>query len=165
MTAVAIDSATGALVIGGEKLFPIGLSNPPPRGSRTPAGRDGLEEVGVNGVNFVRTGIEDWSFEFLDGQIAAQKQLHAAAFAHGVRCWLWLGTTPNLPAAAGSTNEQLMTRIVQAFRDDPALLAWKGIDEPRNPFRGPDWIRPDGLVRAHAKLKSLATAAKILREG
>ena len=56
MTAVAIDSATGALVAGGEKLFPIGLSNPPPRGSRTPGGRDGLEEVGVNGINFVRTG-------------------------------------------------------------------------------------------------------------
>jgi hypothetical protein len=30
-------------------------------------------------------------------------------------------------------NEQLLTKIVSAFCDDPALLAYKGIDEPRNP--------------------------------
>jgi hypothetical protein len=151
---VAID-ATGALVVGGEQLFPIGLSNPPPVGSKTPAGRDGLAEVAANGVNFVRTGIEGWDVEFADGQIAQQRELHAAAHAHGLRCWLWLGTTPNLPAAHGSTNEQLLTKLVTAFRDDPALLAWKGIDEPRNPFRGADWIRPDGCIRAYTKIKAL----------
>jgi hypothetical protein len=159
MSRVDIDSATGALVVGDEKIFPIGLSNPPPRNSRTPAGRNGLEEVAVNGVSFVRTGIEGWSAEFADGQIAEQKQLHDAAAAHGLRCWLWLGNTPNLPPRSATqppaVNEQLLTKIVTAFRNDPALLAYKGVDEPRNPFRGADWIRPDGLVRAYGKLKSL----------
>jgi hypothetical protein len=154
-----IDEATGALVVGGEKVFPIGLSNPPPAGSQTPDGRNGLEEVARNGVSFVRTGIQGWSLEFADGQIAEQKRLHEAAAAHGLRCWLWLGETPNLPpVAAGqppSPKAQLLTKIVSAFRDDPALLAYKGIDEPRNPFRGPNWIRADGMVRAYAKLKSL----------
>lgn len=156
---VAIDPATGTLVVGGTSLFPIGLSNPPPPGSTTPAGRNGLEEVAANGVNFVRTGIANWSIEFLDGQIAAQKELHAAAAAHGLRCWLWLGNTPNLPRPAPSRppseNEQLLTKIVEAFRSDAALLAYKGIDEPRNPFRGDSWVRPAGLVRAYEKLKTL----------
>jgi hypothetical protein len=155
--AVAIDGETGALVVAGEKVFPIGLSNPPPPSSVTPAGRNGLEEVAANGVSFVRTGIQDWSVEFADAQIAAQRELHAAAAAHGLWCWLWLGTTPDLPPPGGppSAREQLLTKLVAAFRNDPALLAYKGIDEPRNPLRGDDWIRPDGLVRAYEKLKSL----------
>jgi hypothetical protein len=44
---------------------------------------------------------------------------------------------------------------VKALKAHPALLAYKGIDEPRNPFRGADWIRPAGLVRAYDKLKQL----------
>jgi hypothetical protein len=156
---VAIDGETGALVVDGETVFPIGLSNPPPPGSKTPAGRNGLEEVAVNGVNLVRTGIEGWSLEFVEGQIAEQKQLFEMSAEHGLRCWLWLGNAPNLPArAAGqppSANEQLLTRVVTAFRGEPALLAYKGIDEPRNPFRGANWIRPEGLVRAYTRLRSL----------
>jgi hypothetical protein len=156
MPKVTIDG-TGALVVGGEKVFPIGLSNGPPATSKTPAGRNGLEEVAVNGVNFLRTGIDGWSVEFADGQIAAQKEVHSAAASHGLNCWLWLGNTPNLPTTPGSDNERLLTKIVTAFRNDPALLAYKGIDEPRNPFRGADWIRPAGMVRAYKKLKTLDT--------
>jgi hypothetical protein len=156
---VAIDGGTVTLVVGGENVFPIGLSNPPPPGSVTPAGRNGLQEVAANGVNVVRTGLQDWSVEFADAQIAAQKQLHAAAAGHGLSCWLWLGTVPDLPARPPgqppSVREQLLTKLVTAFRGDPALLAYKGIDEPRNPLRGDDWIRPEGLVRAYTKLKSL----------
>jgi hypothetical protein len=40
-------------------------------------------------------------------------------------------------------------------KDHAALAAYKGIDEPRNPFRGNNWIRPDGLVRAARKLETL----------
>lgn len=155
---VAIDAGTGVLVVDGEKLFPIGLSKAPPLGSQTPAGRNGLEEVAVNGVNFARTGIGDWSVEFADAQIAVQRQFHAAAAARGLYTWLWLGNTPDLPPPAPggpSANEQLLTKLVIAFRDDPSLLGYKGIDEPRNPFRGDNWIRPEGLVRAYNKLKSL----------
>jgi hypothetical protein len=100
-----------------------------------------------------------WSAEFADAQIAAEKQVHAAAAAQGLHCWLFLGETPNLPAhAAGqppSANEQLMTKLVTAFRGDPALLAYEGVDEPRNPYRGANWIRPDGLIRAYQRIKSL----------
>jgi hypothetical protein len=156
---VTIESGTGVLLVDGERVFPIGLTVGPPPNSKTPAGRNGLEEVAVNGVNFLRTGIEDWSLELVDAQIAAERQLHAAAAAHGLSCWLWLGKVPDLPAQAPgqppSAQEQLLTRLVTAFRDDPALLAWKGIDEPRNPFRGANWIRPAGMTRALATIRSL----------
>src|ERR671935_292870 len=128
-------------------FFPIGLSNGPPPGSVTPDGRNGLEEVAANGVVFIRTGVESWSVEFADEQIAEQKQLLATAHAHGLRCWLWLGQTPNLPPRSPSPMEALLEKIVRPFRGDPALFAYKGIDEPRNPFRGDKWIRPAGMVR------------------
>ena len=121
----------------------------------TPDGRNGLEEVAANGVDFIRTGVESWSVEFADEQIAEQKQLLAAAHAHGLRCWLWLGQTPNLPARSPSPMEALLEKIVRPFRGDPALFAYKGIDEPRNPFRGDKWIRPAGMIRAYRKIKSL----------
>ena len=162
MSSTTIDGTTGALAVDGAAFFPIGLSNPPPANSKTPDGRNGLEEVAANGVNVVRTGIQGWSAEFADAQIAAEKQLHATAAAHGLRCWLWLGDTPNLPAKAGSANEQLLTKLVTAFRGDAALLAWKGYDEPRNPFRGQNWIRPDGLIRAYQKIKSLDPAHPVV---
>jgi hypothetical protein len=143
-------------------LFPIGLSNGPPPGSKTPDGRNGLAEVAANGVNFVRTGIGTWDGDLVDAQIAAQRELHAATAAHGLKCWLWLGDTPNLPAKAGSANEQLLTKIVTAFRGDAALLAWKGYDEPRNPARGANWIRPAGLVRAYKRIKALDPAHPVV---
>jgi hypothetical protein len=135
--------------------FPIGLTQGPPVDSKTPAGRDGLDEVASNGVTFVRTGRADWHAELLEGQIAQQRTLHAALADRGLSSWLWLGDLPDLPGPPGAGNEQMLTRVVDAFKNDRALLAWKGYDEPRNPFRGASWIRPAGLVRAHAEIRAL----------
>jgi hypothetical protein len=154
---VSIEGSSGVVLVDGAGFFPIGLSNGPPADSVTPDGRNGLAEVAANGVNLIRTGINGWSLEFVDAQMQAQRQLHAAIAAHGMRCWLWLGDTPNLPPPAQpvSANEQLLRKLVNAFRNDQALLAYKGMDEPRNPFRGANWIRPDGMVRAFQLVKSL----------
>ena len=56
MSRVTIDKPTGALRIGGTKVFPLGLSNPPPLGGTTPGGKDGLKEVADAGASFLRTG-------------------------------------------------------------------------------------------------------------
>ena len=159
MSVVAIDKASGSVVAGSTKVFPIGVSIPPPPGAKTADGKDALAELAAGGVNFLRTGVSGWAAELLDGQIAAERARLDAAAAHGLRCWLWLGELANLPpVAAGqppSLNEQLLTKVVNALKAHPALLAYKGVDEPRNPFRGADWIRPAGLVRAYNKLKQL----------
>lgn len=159
MSRVTVDRATGALRIGGAKAFPLGLSNPPPLGGTAPNGVEGLKEVADAGVTFIRTGRGDWGPGRLEEQLAAERAVLDAAARHGLHCWLYLGELPDLPPrSAGtqaSTREQLLTRVATSFKDHPALGAYKGVDEPRNPFRGQNWIRPDGLVRAARRLKAL----------
>jgi hypothetical protein len=159
MARVAVDPATGALRTGGKLVFPIGLSNPPPAGQKAPNGRDGFAELASAGATFVRTGMQGWSGEFLDGQIALERQRLDAAAEHGLRCWSWLGRLANLPerrqGQPPSPVEQQLTKVVTSLRSHPALLAYKGVDEPRNPFRGEDWLRPAGLKRAYTRVKEL----------
>ena len=96
---VGIDAATGSLVVGGKKVFPIVLSNGPPATSLAPSGRNALAEVAAAGVGFLRTGNGNWTTEFLAGQIQNERKLLDAAAAHGLRCWTWLGRLPNLPTS------------------------------------------------------------------
>jgi hypothetical protein len=149
MPSVTIDP-TGALVIGGQKVFPLGLSLPPPVGGRTPDDKDAWQEIKAGGVSFVRTGRAEWDADQIDAQIANEQKLEDAAAAHGLHCWLWLGSLPNLPTTAGSPNEQLLTKVVDAFKGHPGLGAYKGIDEPQHSD-----IPAAGLIRAHTKLRAL----------
>ena len=137
--------------------FPIVLSNGPPPGGKTPSGRNGLAEVSAAGVTHIRTGRADWTLANVGAQLAEQRALLDAAGSHGLRAWLWLGDAANLPApgAQPSPEERLLARIADGVQGHPALGAYKGVDEPRNPFRGDNWIRPAGLVRAHERLRQL----------
>jgi hypothetical protein len=132
--------------------FPIGLSNGPPPGGKAPNGRNGLAEVAAAGVTFIRTGRADWSRGQIDAQIAAERSLLDAAHAHGLQGWLWLGDLPNLPAGATSPQQKLLASVADGLQGHAGLGAYKGIDEPRNPFRGANWLRPAGLVRAYELL-------------
>jgi hypothetical protein len=137
--------------------FPIVLSNGPPPGGKAWNGRNGLAEVAAAGVTHVRTGRADWSLAAVDAQLAEQRALLDAAGAHGLRAWLWLGDAANLPPASAQPSNQarLLARIADGVQGHPALGAYKGIDEPRNPFRGANWIRPAGMIRAYTRLKQL----------
>jgi hypothetical protein len=149
MTSVTLDP-TGALVVDGQKVFPLGLSLPPPVGGKTPAGKDAWQELKAGGASFVRTGRATWDAQQIDAQIASEKALEDAAAAHGLLSWLWLGDLPNLPTTAGSPKEQLLTKVVNAFKAHPGLGAYKGIDEPQHSS-----IPAAGLVRAHTALRAL----------
>jgi hypothetical protein len=150
---VTIDGS-GVLLIAGKKVFPIGLSNPPPLGKQAPSGKQGLDEVAEAGVTLIRTGIETWTLADLDLQIAQQKALLDAAAAAGLRCWVWLGNAASHPVSPTSVPAKLMTDIVNDLKAHPGLGVWKGADEPANPFR-PVKIPPAPLVRAYKKLKTL----------
>jgi hypothetical protein len=134
--------------------FPIVLSNGPPTDGKAPSGRNALAEVAAAGVTAIRIGRADWSLAAVDSQLAEQRALLDAAGSHGLEGWLWLGGAANLPPPSPqpSPQERLLVRIAEGVQGHPALAAYKGVDEPRNPFRGPNWIRPAGLVRAHARL-------------
>ena len=122
--------------------FPIVLSNGPPVDGKAPSGRNALAEVAAAGVTHVRTGSAHWSA----GTIAEERRVLDAVGARGVRAWLWLGD-----AAADAS--PLLARIADSLGGHEALGAWKGVDEPRNPFRGDRWIRPAGPIRAYEEIK------------
>jgi hypothetical protein len=153
VASVSIDGPTGVLQVDGQKVFPIGLSDPPPHDALAPSGQPAFQELANAGAGMIRTGTPDWALVRINHQIAAEKAIQDAAAAHGLHCWMRLGPVANLPGAAA--NAQLLAKIVAAFKDHPALLGYKGVDEPRNPFKGANWIRPGGLVTAYARLKAL----------
>jgi hypothetical protein len=63
---VGIDARTGSLVVNGQKVFPLGLSDPPPLGSAAPGGNDSWTEIASAGANFIRTGRSDWRLPQID---------------------------------------------------------------------------------------------------
>jgi hypothetical protein len=153
--AVAIDAATGSLVVNGQTFFPLGLSDPPPLGSAAPGGNDAWAEIASAGANFIRTGRSDWSLAQIDQQVAQERLRMDHAGAHHLLCWPRLTeAAANLPTTANSVAEQLLVRIANGLKDHPALGAWKGVDEPANPNR-PATIAAAGLVRAYTRLKQL----------
>ena len=153
--AVTIDGATGSLVVNGQKLFPLGLSDPPPLGGAAPGGNDAWAEIASAGANFIRSGRSDWNLQQLDQQIAQERARLDQAGAHHLLCWPRLtDAAGNLPTTPNSPAEQLLVRIVNGLKDHPALGAWKGVDEPANPNR-PVPVPAAGLVRAYNRLKQL----------
>ena len=138
---------TWALDIDGAKVFPIGVSNPPPIGGKTTDGKDAYAELTSAGVNFMRIGIQDWTLAGLDQQLTKTKEFLKAAQDNRMRCWLWLGETPFLPGHPD--NKELLQKIVPALKDHPGLGAWKGIDEPHNP-KGGKWRPIDAKAMADA---------------
>ena len=156
----------GVLVLDGTEVFPLVLSNAPPSDRPAPNGRNGLAEVAAAGVNFMRTGIGDWSLKQLGAQLAAERALLDAAHAHGLHGWSWLGTVANLPATTPgrppSPQEQLLTRLADGLQGHPALGAYKGIDEPANPFRGKNVVAPAGMVRARRRLATIDPAHPVV---
>jgi hypothetical protein len=159
MAAVSVDPVTGALVREGRKLFPLCLSNGPPQGSEAPNGRDAFAEVAAAGINLFRRGNATWGAETTPGLIEVERKALAAAAEHGIGGWVWLGDLTDLPprdsAGQPSERELRLAAVVNGLKGAPGLVAWKGVDEPRNPARGDAWIRPAGLVRGFDRLKQL----------
>lgn len=134
MTASTIDAGTGNLLVNGQPVFPLGLSDPPPLGSTAPNGRDAWAEIASAGAGFVRN-YTVWKRAGLDEQLIAVAQELDAAPAHGLQLWLALaGVDDDL------SRQALLDQIVNTFKGHPGLGAWKGVDEPAHghvPAPGP----------------------------
>jgi hypothetical protein len=154
VSVVTIDASTGALVVDGQKLFPLGLSDPPPLGAEAPGGHDAWAEIASAGANFIRSGRGDWNLDEIEQQLAQERARMDAAAARHLLCWPRLAEAGSLPAASPSVNEQLLVKIATALKEHPALGAWKGVDEPANPNR-PSPVPAARLVRAYKRLKQL----------
>src|SRR5919204_3764119 len=152
MSVVTIDATTGCLVVGGAKLFVVGLSEAPVSDGLTRDGRNAWAEISSAGVNLVRSGLRSWSLAQIDAQIAAERARMDDAMARHMYCWPRLGNAGNLPTTAGSVAEQLLVKIANGLKTHDRLLAYKGVDEP-------SWggVAAGGLVRARTKLRTVDT--------
>ena len=104
MTSVSIHGPTGVLLVDGQKVFPIGLSDPPPHDALAPSGQHAFQELANAGATMIRTGTPDWALVRINHQIAAEKAIQDAAAAHGLRCWMRLGPVADLPGRRRPTH-------------------------------------------------------------
>ena len=118
MSRTTVDAATGDLLVAGKRVFPIGLSDPPPVDAAA------WQEIASAGVTFVRN-YTVWSAAALAEQLPPVLRELDAAAQHGLQVWLALaGVDRDL------SHRQLLDEIVDAVKGHPGLGAWKGVDEP-----------------------------------
>ena len=156
MPATGLD-ANGCLILNGERVFPLILSDAPPSDGKTPDGKDAWAEVANSdlGANFVRSGrtlAKPWALTQIDAQIAEERLRMDTARANGLHCWLRLVNAANLPTSTAGVSEpeQLLEKIVGGLKDHAALAVYKGADEPAHGNTA-----PAGLIHAYQKLKTL----------
>jgi hypothetical protein len=121
---ITVEESTGDLLVAGRRVFPIGLSNPPPVDGVTPAGANAWAELAAAGVSFVRN-YTTWHAAGLDEQLIAVGHELDVANEHGLQLWLGLAGV-----AASLSTQTLLDRVVGEFKGHPGLGVWKGADEP-----------------------------------
>lgn len=123
---VTID-ANRVIRLNGTPVFPIGITGPPPVDGHTPSGRSAYAELQTNGFVFQRYGPQPrkWGPE---AEADLDRALDAAAAA-GMYVAI---TLPDLQAIGpdDSVKERELRRVVEKYRQHPALAFWKAEDEP-----------------------------------
>lgn len=125
MSRTAVDAATGDLLVAGKRVFPIGLSDPPPADGVAPnSGLPAWAEIAKAGVTFVRN-YTVWTEAAAGEQLLAVEQELNAAAQHGIQVWLALaGIDRDL------SHRRLVDQVIDAVKGHPGLGVWKGVDEP-----------------------------------
>jgi hypothetical protein len=143
VTKTTVDAATGALLVGGKRVFPIGLSDAPPFDGTAPSGRPAWAEIADAGVTFVRH-YSPWTAGGAAEQLLTVGQQLDAATQHGLQLWLGLaGIDDNL------SRQSLLDRIVDTVKGHPGLGVWKGADEPAHGH-----VPAAGLVAVYKHLRT-----------
>jgi hypothetical protein len=145
LTAARVDPATGNLLVGGSRVFPIGLSDPPPVGSTAPGtGLPAWAEIARAGVNFVRNYTVWTPGAAAEQMIPVAYELDAAR-DHKIQVWLALAGVDN-----DLTHARLLEQIVDTVKGHPGLGAWKGVDEPAHGH-----VPPSGCIAVYKRLRLL----------
>jgi hypothetical protein len=110
--------------VNGRKVFPIGLTLPPPPTALSPTGTPAWQELKNAGVLFVRSGVNtSWDA----AGIATEKSYQDTAAKYGLYCQCYLR---NLGAVSTQANKDLLKSVVNTFKANQGLGIWKGADEP-----------------------------------
>jgi hypothetical protein len=120
-------NADQVLVIDGKKVFPIGFTMPPPPDGRTPQGTNAIEELHDAGANFLRTGVMGTAWN--DAAFELEQKYHDAAARFGMHCLVNLRELGSI-GPEDSVKEALLRKLVNRFKNHPAMGVWKHVDEP-----------------------------------
>lgn len=121
-TSVIIDK-DNRWIVDGKPYFALGLSGAPPADLKTPDGKDGWAELASGGVNWMRIGAFPWE---ASAEQTVRAQMDAAArVGIGGMLAIW-----DLSAPTNANEEAELKQTVERFKDHPALVAYKDVDEP-----------------------------------
>ena len=145
-TSATATARDGTPVIGGRKLFVLGLSGAPVLGATAPTGADALATLAGAGVNMFRfdPSASVWS----DEGVAEAARWNTAVAA--VRAYTWMSLRELARAAPGTPEDDLLRRVVGTLRGQRGLGMWRGVDEPW----WTSWL-PTRLQYAYTTLRSL----------
>ena len=113
------------LEIGGNKIFPIGFTMPPPPEGKTPEGTDAIGELAKVGATFLRTGAMGGPWD--ESCVTREEAWLEAAKRHGMYCMPYLR---EFGAIKNNQEEERLRELVKRFKNHPGLGCWKGDDEP-----------------------------------
>jgi hypothetical protein len=151
---------TGVSEINGKQVFGISVAVVPPPEGKTPDGKSAWQEFADAGVNLARIvpAQDGQSYGWTDkGYAVAREYLDALASArlHG---WLWLGDDIAHFTAKDTAKAQKLRKLIETFKDHPALAFWKGEDEPlwgQMNAKEPGMKTPDTLELPYKMLREL----------
>ncbi len=115
----------GRLEVDGNPFLLIGTAPGPPADLRTPEGGDGWTELAGDGLNVVR-GIVALDEASAKNRRVFDDYMDAAA-ASGIYVWPQLN---HLPLVETGKNRERLIETVNRYKDHPAVLMWKSVDEP-----------------------------------
>ena len=145
-------------IVNDKPYFAFGISGAPQADLKAPDGGDGWKELASAGINWMRIGGADIAWD--DAGVAKYKAIMDAAARVGIfgqfnlRDLSSLPDDPPLPppyeGGEEGGREAKLRQVVTMFKDHPATLAWKGIDEPA---WGKQPVPP--MLRAYKLIKEL----------
>jgi len=118
--------------INGKKIFGISVAVLPPPDGKTPDGKSAWQEFADGGVNLARIvpSVSGESYGWTDkGYGLARQYLDGLQSAH-LYAWLWLGDDIAHFDAKDTAKAEKLKKLIETFKDHPALAFWKGEDEP-----------------------------------
>ena len=118
----------GRFFVDGKPVFPIGFTQGPPADAKDPNGANGMAVLRREGLTF-----QQWQCPKGKWGSAKEAELDAlikAADRQGERIVIWIGDLEDVQPSDKVKFAELR-RVIEKYRNDPAIFLWKGIDEPQ----------------------------------
>lgn len=149
MAAKVVVNPDNVMEIDGKKVLFISFSPGPPPNAKTPWGKDGYQELADAGATFLRTGVLGEKLSWSDEGIEKERVTQAAAAKARLYCMMSLKELSSLDEKQPK-REEMLKKVLGAFKDSRSLAAYKGVDEPE---WGKHPIPP--MLRAYKLIKQI----------